>query len=49
MGILEIVFKNPPSPSYAMLLTHNIAWHKFCTLFLNDVKREKGVEKRKLS
>ena len=27
-----------------MLRTHNIAWHKFCSLFLNINKREKRVE-----
>ena len=27
-----------------MLWTHNIAWHKFCSFFLNIVKSRKGVE-----
>ena len=45
MGILEIMFKNPPSPC-TMLRTHNMTWRKFCSLFLNIVKRGKGVETR---
>ena len=35
--------KFPVSP-YTMLLNHNIAWRKFSSLFLNIVKREKGIE-----
>ena len=33
-----------PLSSYTMLRTHRIAWLKFCSLFLNIVKRGKGVE-----
>ena len=35
--------KSPLSP-YTMLRNHNIAWRNFCSLFLNIVKRRKGVE-----
>ena len=30
--------------TYTMLRSHNIAWRNFCSLFLNIVKRGKGVE-----
>ena len=29
---------------YTTLRTHNIAWHKFCSLYLNIVKTGKGTE-----
>ena len=48
MGILKSLFKNPPSP-HTMLRTHNIAWRKFCSLFLKIVKRAKGIETRNCS
>ena len=35
---------NPPSPPYTILPTNNIAWHKFCSLFLNIVKRRKRTD-----
>ena len=43
MGILKIMFKNPP-PIYTILGTRSIAWRKFCSLFLNVVIREKEIE-----
>ena len=33
-----------PLSTYTMLRSHNIAWRNFCSLFLNIVKRGKGVE-----
>ena len=42
MGILKIASKNPLSPPYTMLPTHNITWRKFCSLFLNIVKGGRG-------
>ena len=45
MGILILCLKIRLSP-YTMLRTHNIAWRKFCSFFLNIVKRGKGVETR---
>ena len=38
--------KFPLSP-YTMLRTHNIAWRKLRSLFLNTVKRWKGAETQK--
>ena len=43
MGISKSVFKIPLSP-YTMLRTDNIAWRKFCSLFLNIIRRWKGRE-----
>ena len=45
MGILKSVFKNH-ALAYTMFQTHNIAWRKFRSLFLNIVKRRKGLETR---
>ena len=36
-------FKSPLSP-YTSLRTDNVAWQKFCSLFLNIAKRGKGRE-----
>ena len=33
-----------PFSHYTILPTPNTAWHKFCSVFLNIVKRGKGVE-----
>ena len=33
-----------PLSSYTMLPTHNIAWHNFCSLFLNIANKRKRVE-----
>ena len=43
MTILKNVFKNLLSP-FTMLWTHNIAWHKFYSFFLDIVKMERGGE-----
>ena len=45
MGILKVCLKNPLS-LYTMLQIHNIACRKFCSLFLNNVKRGKWEETR---
>ena len=46
MGILKSVFENHPLSPYTMLQTHNIAWRKFSSLFLNIVKKGKREETR---
>ena len=44
-NFLKLCLKIPLSP-YTMLRTHNITWRKFCSLFLNIVRRGKGLETR---